>query len=101
VAGIHEIFFGHAPVPRYIDHPVHGGVEERGHGVGGSLRERHVGREHAGQVRYVSRVVRVALPLRHPRVGRERQQLDQRRTVLVAYGSKTLVVEVLEQHQVE
>jgi len=68
VAGIHEILVGHGPVLRYIEQPIQGGVEKRDYGVGGPLRERHIRREYAGQVRYIRWIVRIALPLRHPRV---------------------------------
>lgn len=73
MARIHEILIGHRPMPRHVKRPAQNGVEECDRRVGGPLRERHVRREHAGQIRYVRRIVRVALPLRHPRIGRERQ----------------------------
>ncbi|KAE9525886.1 hypothetical protein AGLY_013935 [Aphis glycines] len=53
------------------------------------------------EIGHVRCPVRVALPLRHPGVGGERQQLHHRRPVLVAERHETLVEEVLDYHQVE
>lgn len=101
VAGVCDVLVGDGPVPGQVVQPVDGRIEKRGHGVGGALRERHVRREPAGQVRHVCHPVRVALPLRHADVSRERQQLHDRRAVLVAQRDEALVVEVLEHNQVE
>lgn len=101
VSWVHEVLVGQGPVPGQIDEFVHDHVQKRGHGVRGALNERHVRREHAGQVRQVGRVEGVFLPLRHPRVGCERQHLHQMSSVLVPDGGETLVIEVFEHDQVK
>jgi len=76
-------------------------VEYGGYGVFGPLPEIHWCHVAANEVGDVRRIVRVTVPLRHPRIGGERQQLYYWGPIFVSQGDETLVEEVLDYHQVE
>lgn len=95
-----EVLTHQGPLLRYVHQPVDPSVERDGQGVFGPLQERHGRRVTAARVGDVRGIVRVAVPLRHPGVGGERQHLHHRRPVLVAQRHETLVEKVLHHHQI-
>jgi len=101
VSYVRKIFVHDKSVLGQIQRTVNPSVEHCGQRVLGPLQERHWWRVVAREVDDVRRVVRVSVPLRHPRTGGERQQLHHRSSVLVSQGDETLVKEVLDYHQVK